>query len=338
MTKKSIEQVFVSTDINSTPPRKSFNWSALGAIATVVSILVAVGSVYNQYSQKRREIKVEVLYVQKLNMLGSDDDLKVQFTYKRKEVVDPYRIGLRLINTGDVTLVAKGDSRNVIGDGLRLWIPKNYQIMKIIKEKCDLPLEIATLSLDSISLSFQQWKTGEFCSFSLYVTGTIKGSKIPFMELRERDIYEGTVIIEDSSTRPSDEKYKRYIDKYFGNFALIGSSYAFLVILSLDIIIFAFGIIVFGELLRNKMWKFVNNDSFIKYITSISGKLKEEECDKYIKDPTSLPEELWKGYNGPHIPEKNPALTSTTEIAVVLSLIILIQIGCVLSLMSLIYL
>ncbi|MCW7479363.1 hypothetical protein ND856_18835 [Leptospira bandrabouensis] len=314
-----------------------FNWSAVGAIATVISILIAAISIFMQLSSKKRELKAEVLYIQKLNILGSDDELKAVFTYKKKEVVDPYRIGVRLSNSGEVTLLSKGDNRNVISDGIRLWLSKSYQIIKVIPESCDLPMEIKVLSYDTLSLNFQQWKVAEYCSFSIYVTGVVKSGQIPKIELRERDIHEGIVSVEDSSGRPSEEKYKRFIDKILGKYAFAFSIFAFVILIAIAILIVTFLFVSVVEVARNKIWKMSQYKAFEYFLESDEMKIPNKEKSIYLENPKLVPDEIWEKFKGTRIPIVNPSFESTAEMLKYGFTIVVLALSIFLALLSLLY-
>lgn len=281
------------------------NWTAIGSIASVAALLFAVSIAWIQSKSTKKTITAQILYVQSLDVLRKDDTLKVNFSYNGKTVVAPWRMGLRLQNTGETTVVGSGRRSELIADQLRLWVTKQYQILQISVENCDFQASASVLNLESFSLKFQQWRPGESCNLAIYTTSTVRSSASPSLDIRERDLIDGDIFVVQAQDHSETSRYKRWMDSVPRPMAFawkLISVVGLAILLAIGIL---FPIGAWIEYSRIRFWRKTNQKNFEVFIRGLpKTTLSETTKERVIKQPYFLQEELWSNFSGQIFPSK----------------------------------
>lgn len=181
--------------------------SALGAIATIILIVLAALPIYiNRKKTTSLEIKkineVELTRPLNITRLSStymyDDSIPVKHLWQTLFVIK---------NTGETTIYGEGfENRNICGDALNLKVENCTKLLSLqITEKTS----DAFVMKNSTSLKFSQWRPKEYVELMIVSDGSIG----PEIRINDREIKDAT--IEYVTYSPEEQIVKkRFVDTF----------------------------------------------------------------------------------------------------------------------------
>ena len=300
------------TLVNSTPSIWK-RFEKLFAVITVFGAVAAIIGVYYQLHSKKVEVQYQITSKDYLTSNNNIDRLKSNYQYAGIPVKNLWLLKFKIINTGDYTLIGKGNNGSILDTSLTFKFPDGVQIVdkpNLIQNNFPDHLLLRTDS-NTLSLSFQQWRKGEFASYSIYLKADKKD--ILLLPTSKRLIKDGNILISDLSNDQDRDK-ATYLDSLLTPpwplvCRILGILLAILIFLTVNVGILNQELKGWIKILK---WRNHNYNKFVSYLNSneflstdsnfYSGFKKEIFIQKktlYINDPSKLPPnpQLWKNAN-----------------------------------------
>jgi len=181
--------------------------SALGAIATIILIVLAALPIYtNRKKTTSLEVKkineVELTRPLNITRLSSiymyDDSIPVKHLWQTYFVIK---------NTGETTIYGEGfEDKNICGDALNL---KVENCTKLLSLQITESTSDAFVAENSTSLRFTQWRPKEYVELMIVSDGSIG----PEIIINDREIKDATIEYETYSPEEQIVK-KRFVDTF----------------------------------------------------------------------------------------------------------------------------
>lgn len=256
----------------------------LGVIVAFLTLIVAVITFITQSSQKKINVEAQILSSEMLTMLASEAELSAYFSYAGEEVANLWKIKIRIVNSGDKTILGTGSMKNILSDGIRFAFPDNTRILRIQKEDENFNNTLKELDNNQFQIQFRQWRRNEYLLSCFFIASEEMLNTDPFPIVKWRDIIDGDVFIKDMTRRETIEKLF-LIDRFPKFISLPGIILAmilsggFIIFLIIRIIIIWKNTIMYRKWFENYQREIINILDEAK--PPISKKLKE----KYLKAP-----------------------------------------------------
>lgn len=288
-------------------------------------IVTAIGTFFEVRSRVLKA-ELQIISADRLTQTRDIPGLEANFTFKGSLTKELWKLKVQLLNSGDLTIVGKGNKKNIVGDFITIAFPNDVSVFEPQKEFDNFPhnLQIVKDSSNEFLLEFTQWRSGEYGSYSFYISSDIERKEAPTPAFPKRDIIDGDLLVRDLAL-PVTQK-KPYIDKFPKPFAIAGK------ILGIVGVLLVTGALIFGTFSMAKdsfpwfRWRYRYYDQFLLYLEHIdieqyisgyipdgtspseTNKLKQE----IIKGPwrrylISNDEQFWSGFAGPPCPDTYPA-------------------------------
>jgi len=289
-------------------------YSRFGVVSMVIGLLALLGTIIGVVivlRSEKTEISAQVLASDELTTYHPE--LEASFIYAGEEVEHLWKIKVRFINSGDKTIVGLGDQKNILGDGLDFFFPDETRILRLEEEADTFHSTIIQPEANRMQIEFGQWRSGEYSIVSLCIAADEQLDADPFPGIRDRDIIDGMVIIEDLTERRPTEKtaiIERLPVGLSTSGKIIGGIIAGGVALATIIFIFWAWI----ESIPRMKWKRRHLDNFVKHVERIKPRIPIEDRRLLKKAPflvhameSELPEGFWDKFQGPKPPEGSEA-------------------------------
>lgn len=299
-------------------------WKQFEKLIGIVGFLAGVAALiglYYQIQNKTNQIEFQIISKDYLTLNNNIDGLKSNYEYGGISVKNLWLIKLKIINSGDVTLIGKGEAKNILDSCINFNFDSNLQILdKIVLVQKNLPdHRLSRKDSITLSLSFEQWRKDEFAIYSIYIKSD--KSDISLLPTAKRILNDGNIFIKDLSS--NQEKNKRpLLDNLLSPplpliCRILGVLMATLIFSFLSYIIIFEEFKSWGKILRwrNKYYKdfkefLLNYDSSVLTDYYKNDFLKYRS--KYIDNPSSLSQssEVWKKFKGEQFPVYYNAITT----------------------------
>jgi hypothetical protein len=226
----------------------------------------------------------------------SEPEIKAKFEYKGTEILRLWRVNILFENISNKTIVGSGQLKNIINNNLTFYISPDFQVIdnKLIKSDFNHKLQI--VGLDTIQISFGQWRSGEQLRYALYIrTDSIKAPSLEiFNQPPDRQIIDGDIIF----TNKEDVKKKQLLTDSLGipikmvSYVLGIITYSIIILFILIMFVSNIG----GFILRKSWYK--------KYFSSYTDHIKKTSKQDFIQHYIDNPQEYtdWKKFNGKEYP------------------------------------
>ncbi|MFI5397242.1 MAG: hypothetical protein ACHQ9S_17015 [Candidatus Binatia bacterium] len=177
-------------------------WPTINRVGAILAITAAVGTLIGLWVQLPRipEVHVLVLGAERLWPTLTVPGLEYQVAYNGERVDHPWKLRIRLVNTGQQTIVAAGPHTNLIHDKMIIGLTSGTRVLNITQETASFPHALVVNELGQLELRFAQWRQREDAVYSLYVS-TSEVDRVPGLVISERDIIDGEVRVIGTSAQ-----------------------------------------------------------------------------------------------------------------------------------------
>ena len=133
-------------------------------LGTAVILILAIMLI-----PEKTEVTAQILSCGELTKYSPIAELKGHFTYAGEDVAHLWKLTVKLINSGDKTIVGEGNQKNIIGEGLNFVFPDDTRILNIEEEANTFQSTITQPEPNQIQIQFRQWRSGEYSITCFYV-------------------------------------------------------------------------------------------------------------------------------------------------------------------------
>lgn len=274
-----------------------------GTIVALLASLATLIAVVVQLSPKSAELTINVRNIENLTRLPGIPQLEGRFLFKGDEVKDLLSVRLQLSNTGNVTIIGKGNKKNIIGDSIGFDLPEYLSVLEIVQGGGSFNYQIENTNRRSVGVRFEQWRPGEDISVVLYVEGVNREGRPVVITPRGRDLVDGELVILDQSV--SDQVKVNPVREKLGQTTASILKAITGVTLFVTILIYAMLMIEpFKEYRKRKKWMQTFGAKFNAYVDSLK-QLDQEQKKNIKKNPKLLSRVLWVPFEGPEIEGAN---------------------------------
>jgi len=167
-----------------------------------LAIMAAIGTLIGLWVQLPRlaEINVHVLETERLWPTLTVPGLDYQVAYNGERVDHLWKVRVRLVNTGQETIIASGPHANLVHDKMRIGLTSGTKVLNVVKETASFPHVLVLNDSGDLELRFSQWRQREEAVYSLYVSMAEAG-RVPGLVIPERDIIDGEVRVTGPSAQ-----------------------------------------------------------------------------------------------------------------------------------------
>jgi hypothetical protein len=188
-------------------------YSFLIGIITIISVIIAV---IQYFSEDIIELEVKAINKTQLTKIANIDGLTVEFLYKDSVVKNLWQIIYLIKNVGSKTIVAKGDSKNILEENLSISFNDSVKVLFADTAYGNFPITIIGFENNVANLDFQQWQKSEYT----YIVAIVEnfGETEPYIIINRRDIVDAKVTFLE---QPTEIKRKKKLIEYFGHSILM---------------------------------------------------------------------------------------------------------------------
>jgi hypothetical protein len=186
-----------------------------GLIATFIGAIIAVSQ---YFSKDIVELEIMAINKTQLTKVADIDGLTVEFLYKDSVVKNLWQITYFIKNVGSKTIVAKGDSKNILEENLSISFNDSVKVLLADTVRGNFPIKaIVDYENNIINLDFKQWQKSEYT----YIVATVEnfGETEPSITINERDIVDAKVTFIERKFAETERKKK--LIEYFGHSILM---------------------------------------------------------------------------------------------------------------------
>lgn len=268
-----------------------FTLALLAAVGTIASVVLQIRS-------KRPQLTVQVVSAEDLSTQTSVPDLVVTSSFRGNSVERLWKVSIKIVNSGDRTLVGSGPQSNLLGDTIS-FVFSDWAT--ILTGTVDVNDPNATVDRDAkdphkFNAKFDQWRSGEIVQIGFYLSATENHESEPEIRATGRSIVDGDIVIKDlaaSMIRPKQALLDKLPAPVAGPAKLVA-------VLSNS---FFSGLLLFfawkslGDGFRILIWRKKFGLDFRDFVRS-RVELDEAGKAKYLAAPTTLPVDDWKAFSG----------------------------------------
>ena len=141
----------------------------------------------------------ELSYIVARNALLTEvpeaEGLVGEYYFEDLRIEQLWQLEIRVVNTGNRTLVGQGQIANVLGSGLAAEVPAQFRILRADMYRNDPVASVVLDGEQGLVLSFAQWQSGEVVELVLYVEAILLTTTAePELTFAERQLVDGRVI------------------------------------------------------------------------------------------------------------------------------------------------
>jgi len=141
----------------------------------------------------------ELSYIVARNALLTEvpeaEGLVGEYYFEDLRIEQLWQLEIRVVNTGNRTLVGQGQIANVLGGGLAAEVPAQFRILRADMYRNDPVASVVLDGEQGLVLSFAQWQSGEVVELVLYVEAVLLTTTAqPELTFAERQLVDGRVI------------------------------------------------------------------------------------------------------------------------------------------------
>ena len=266
-------------------------------ILTLVTFGASIAGIISVLKEKPI-LKITSISFENLTNLCYTDGLQATYNYKGKNVTSLSRLEYRIKNIGNQAIKSKGLNKNIMGEDIHFFLPKNYEIIDIKEVSKNSSIRYSFYK-NKITILFTQWLPDEQIQLIIYVE-PLKLKSNPKLEadLKEFDdikIEHATLLLNTQKTLFQEIPQLLRILLLWFSILMYG------VIFITTIYI---GVKEITKYLNYQKWLKKNLLSYNKWIKL----LRSQNILKKYREPKDLPSSLWyksKTLTKPNIPNKN---------------------------------
>jgi len=264
---------------------------SFGFFGVIIGIITGLYVLYHEtFEEKNPVINVSIINSNHPTAVSKVDGLLASYKFKNRKVSNLWIEDLKLVNSGNITLVGKGSQKNIIDDSLCFYIRKPFRFLSEIQASGNCGESTYYIANDTtVSIKFVQWRAKEYLDFKLYIEGDTSNIVGPTFYMNDRQIMNGVVKYEPFIGNASGPSL---IKDYIKNEGLVTMSGVVGGVLSIGYLVLSLYFIfeVIKSYFDYKKWHVKNYDSYKNKIDILveEGKLKE-----FVK-PSELPSYFWK--------------------------------------------
>jgi len=293
-------------------------WKDIVALFAGLASLIGVAiGLWTQVKPSKPAAELQILSANRLTPTIDLPDLTSNFMYAGAPVRDLWKLKMRFINTGSVSIIGQGAKKNILGEyltvqfntSLKVFGRNVYDVEKgsyIQPEGESFPgATLVGEGGNRIYLKFQQWRPNEEVIYSLYVVSDTIEYQPPLPKVTERDIVDGDLKVRDFTTLALKQKMS-LLDRLPKFLAILGRILGYLLILGVFVTLVIFLSLMWVRKLQWLIWKTTNKVSINEYLANPEYKKTPVEKDKIWKKPWSS--NYWDSYTGPKPPKDDLVL------------------------------
>jgi len=161
----------------------------IAGAASIFGLLIA--GYYQFIYEDKIIIEVKTIDAVELTSLPKIDGLRATFEFNDTTVTNLWKIRFYISNKGNKTIIGQGDRKDLLSDGLPLYLRDSISILSIMTNDKNFPVEIRNQK-NYLTLNFKQWKAGEYLEVIGYIENFKKAEPIIFID--DRDIIESQIV------------------------------------------------------------------------------------------------------------------------------------------------
>ncbi|HDO1312673.1 hypothetical protein ACE1B4_07240 [Aeromonas veronii] len=276
----------------------TINIQTVGIFIAALGTLAALISAWFQVVPGRPELEAKVTHVEEFSAKPKIEGLTGEFTYKGSKIENLITLRVKITNTGNKTIIGKGEQKNIIGETLSIDSQDYISIVDVTLLSNDINANILK-DESSISFSFNQWRPNESIDIFVYINAN-KSTSSNLLVTKNREIIDGDFRVVDASTGKSEQNpLNNYISAgYVKGLKVFGY-------LSLAVVFPVFMLLIiepFKSRYQALRWKKMNSGSFGLFIDEKLSFLSESEREIIKGDPELLSKVMLKGFDGGEYP------------------------------------
>lgn len=273
-------------------------YSKFGLALGILALAATIVGVVMMIRAEKTEVTAQVLSCGELTEYSPIAELKGHFTYAGEDVAHLWKLTVKLINSGDKTIVGEGNQKNIIGEGLNFVFPDDTRILNIEEEANTFQSTIMQPEPNQIQIQFRQWRSGEYSITYFYVASDkpLDADPLPTTPII-RDVIDGDVVIEDlTETRP--EERISLIDHLPRPLSLAGKIMGGIIAGGLTLLFIFLLVTAWMNTIKKFRWKRQYLSDFRIYLNQVEPKISKRRKKLYREMPEILPDELWANFEG----------------------------------------
>ena len=259
----------------------------------ITLVVTAIGV----FKSEKQGITVEIIRSNELTSVQNVPNLEVQYYYTGQRIDHLWDVSIRIINTGNKTIIGKGLQKTIINDAIFLDFAEETTILKIDILENDPLISIASVNNNKVKLSFDQWREDEDVLIDLYLRTSIDTLESMLPHASRRNLIDGNIDILD--VRKSIDE-KSVIAQSPSAIRSIIKIMAYIWLLIACVIIFGTPFAFISSVinvLRLRSWKQKNMEKF-KIFIETNDRIDAKKKEKIIARPYQLDSELWDEFEG----------------------------------------
>ena len=270
------------------------NVQTIGIIIAALGSIAALISAWIQIAPGKPEVEARITSIEEFSAKPKIEGLIGEFTYKGKQIKRLVTLRVTLVNSGNKTIIGKGEHKNIIGNVLTLDVPSKINVVNTSVLSNEFNAKLAN-NEDSISVSFNQWRPTEALELLVYLK-VDDADTANYLIKKEREIIDGSFIIVNAiSSRTGKNPLIDYLPSGYVK-GLKAFGYLTLIIMVPLLILLTI------EPIKNRFqvshWKKSNTNSFNLFVEEKLAFLPEEEQEQLKSNPELLNTLMWKQYDG----------------------------------------
>ncbi len=303
--------------VNPNQPNASNPWPRrIGLLIASAASVATVATLWLQVRTRSVEAQIQILGTAQLTNPPELPGLLIAVTHNGRVITDLWKVRLRFVNTGDLTLLTEGPKQNVLKGGLDVVFPTSTRVLEVTLESSSFPQELTSDHASQLHLAFSQWRVGEAADYTVWLTAPSRLSAVPAPKISTRNIVDGEVRVIDLTSRiltgptPFLDSLPRPLP--FVGRLLGGILCGLIIIVGLYVVIGAP-----LEFAKIRYWHSKWYGEFQKWL----DQLPKTRLDRMpapaalLKgNPSWLPDAEWEGFKGPKFPTRSPAFESWSEL------------------------
>lgn len=293
-------------------------------IIGVMVLLVTIIGVWYQTKEESPELTIEVVNNDELTELSSTPNLTAKFKFNGDDVNHLWKLVFRIKNTGDLTLIGRGERSNLLENYIPIGFGSDSIIIDFEINYNDLNLSVIKKDNSSIQIKFDQWLSSESALITMYIESINGAEEKPFPLSLTRSLINGEIIthdltsIKNKESSPPAVSYPKTILSFAKTISAI-----FLAISIFVVLLLAFWAPF--DFYKFRLWKRKNYNLYSKHVEGFIDSEDKEKIIKhaivrYKKHPEHLPEFMWGDFEGERYEGSNP-INETIKGTIAISLI-----------------
>lgn len=296
--------------------KKSYSYKVTILCLALAAIIIGIVSYIELKRAKKTEVSAQVISSEELTFYTPEAELSASYKWSGEEVTHLWKLRIKFVNSGKITIIGKSNQKNIINDGINFVFPDNTRILRIQMEDEDFTNIMKKKEINQLQIQFSQWRSGEYALASFYIASEEPLDRDPFpMVPKIRDIVNGEVVVQDLRDRKLGEPLL-YIDRAPKYISISGKIIGWGIVAAVALgsfVLFIGGCIAIAQLCQIAWWKRNHLSEFTKFIDKIKPPLTNEKKEEYSKKPFILPAKHWDKFKGQQIPVKNIMFESESQ-------------------------